>query len=101
MGKTSLVRALMSSSFTCEPIDLDDRTVGIDRYEVLLQAISLDKEKKTEASSISSDQQRGRQSLLGRNAVGRNRKKSQTKASNLSSDEQRGRRMQYFQTILF
>jgi hypothetical protein len=84
----------MSSSFTCEPIDLDDRTVGIDRYEVLLQAISLDKEKQTAASNISSDQHRGRQSLHGR-------KKRQTKkASNLSFDEQRGRRMQCLQTIL-
>ena len=47
MGKTSLVRALMSSSFTCEPIDLEDRTVGIDRYEVQLQALSLQNAKKT------------------------------------------------------
>ncbi len=100
MGKTSLVRALMSSSFTCEPIDLDDRTVGIDRYEVLLQAIILDKEKQTEASNIFVDQRRGRQSLHGRNAVSLDRKQRRTKVSNLSSDEQRGRLMQ-FQTILF
>jgi hypothetical protein len=62
MGKTSLVRALMSSSFKCEPIDLDDRTVGIDRHEVQLQAVSLDKKKRqTKASNSSSDRQRGKQ----------------------------------------
>ena len=65
MGKTSLVRALMSSSFKCEPIDLDDRTVGIDRHEVQLQAVSLDKKKQqTKASNFSHDQQLGRQSWL-------------------------------------
>ena len=35
-GKTSLVRALMSPSCKCSLIDLDDRTVGIDRYEMQL-----------------------------------------------------------------
>jgi hypothetical protein len=37
MGKTSLVRALMSPSSTCDPIAADDRTVGIDHYEMKLQ----------------------------------------------------------------
>ena len=36
MGKTSLVRALMSPSSKCASIDLDDRTVGIDRYDMQL-----------------------------------------------------------------
>jgi hypothetical protein len=36
MGKTSLVRALMSPSSKCDPIPLDDRTVGIDRFEMEL-----------------------------------------------------------------
>ena len=35
-GKTSLVRALMSPFSICDPIELDDRTVGIDRYEMQL-----------------------------------------------------------------
>ncbi len=35
-GKTSLVRALMSPFSICDPIDIDDRTVGIDRYEMQL-----------------------------------------------------------------
>ena len=36
MGKTSLVRALMSTASKCAVIDLDDRTVGIDRYDMQL-----------------------------------------------------------------
>ena len=53
MGKTSLVRALMSSSFKCEPIDLDDRTVGIDRHEVQLQAVSLEQKRPAAAADPS------------------------------------------------
>jgi hypothetical protein len=37
MGKTSLVHALMSRSSTCASIAADDRTVGIDRYEMKLR----------------------------------------------------------------
>jgi GTPase SAR1 family protein len=37
MGKTSLVRALLSPSFKCDPILLRDRTVGIDRSEMELR----------------------------------------------------------------
>ena len=40
MGKTSLVRALMSPTSKCTPIQLDDRTVGIDRYDMQLKASS-------------------------------------------------------------
>jgi hypothetical protein len=46
-GKTSLVRALVSPSCKCSPIDLDDRTVGIDRYDLQLLPV-------TEAPSSSS-----------------------------------------------
>jgi hypothetical protein len=35
-GKTSLVRALMSPFSICDPIELDDRTFGIDRHEMQL-----------------------------------------------------------------
>ncbi len=35
-GKTSLVRALMSPSSNCASIDVDDRTVGIDCYNMQL-----------------------------------------------------------------
>jgi len=38
MGKTSLVHALMSPSFKCDHIALDDRTVGIDQYEMKLRS---------------------------------------------------------------
>jgi GTPase SAR1 family protein len=41
MGKTSLVKALMSTSSMSSPIAADDRTVGIDRYDLLLEAPSI------------------------------------------------------------
>jgi Leucine-rich repeat (LRR) protein len=40
MGKTSLVRALMSPSSTCCHIELDDRTIGIDCYDMCLHSTS-------------------------------------------------------------
>ena len=43
MGKTSLVRALMSPSSKCDVIDKDDRTVGIDRHEMQLRATVIDR----------------------------------------------------------
>ena len=40
-GKTSLVRALMSPSCRCCPIHLDDRTVGIDCYDMQLLPLAV------------------------------------------------------------
>jgi hypothetical protein len=53
-GKTSLVRALMSPSFKCAPIDLDDRTVAIDRHDMRLLPVAAASSSLVLSSSPSS-----------------------------------------------